>query len=1303
MKRLAALFRTLTRIDVPYDDPFDQLQARSLSLIIWSLIGLAFLYLVYLVFSNITPAYIPLYVGTVALFVVGLSFVLFLIRRNGLAEARFVIITLSLVVVLLGYVSQPSPAGMLVFVLPVIVSGVLFNRRGTVAITLLSFVALLGITIVGAFGLVSGVLATSSAPLDALGFGIFTVLAAGLILTIFSGGQRIVVRRNLVSTREFLNALAITKSLAQSPSVDHILNEAINAIRDQFGYYYVQAYLLERATGLPVLRARTGYGRRSAESSGDQSAQSDQGQLTSDEFSVINEVLKAGKPLRLTRNDPEQRRSQFLNTTQSELLLPIMWGDKALGLLDVQSVSGDSFTASQTEMLEAIATELGMILANTQLTTDLAKTTKEHEQLTTQLRDASRQLEYLNQEVVVRNWRRYLQSRGDEALGFNWKDGSFSQDSTVTPSLDRAFKASSPEIWDDGDEQVLGVPIVLRGQHLGAMEFRTAKEQGWSSRSLELSRIIAARLALALDNIRLYEQAQILANREQMANQVAARLQTKTDVDALIEIATESFRDALGATRTNIRLGIPGAEVREKWGKVMNPLTAIASLPLRIKGAIALLSGVLLAVVVSIFAFGEYSRAIQPASSTVVESLAHERSEVLSALVNTIVSTVQQIALDPNTTSTYSTLVANRSDAGALNKIQNVFRTILNTEPTYRQIRFVAPDGQVLFSIPASANNNESGEAYFKALAARNPSTRLDDVYIGPLEIEPTARMEVAVVVGANNQKVGYLVVTVDPEGSASPGTQNMFDNLRVVVSPSLGGIISFYLVGTDGRIISPALRPVASNEKLQNTAISLGTRSSTQTTQYISPLTGASVLGFSQPIGRLGMSVVAESRQIDLGGSNETGQFILKLVALLAAGMVVAVLLGLYLESTIFTPTRRLLKSLSVAAQGRLPSNIPVLNQRDEIGQLYLAYDALNDELKKNVQQLEARVTERTRDVEATRDIGQIISSIRNVDDVLREVIDLILARFENIYHAQVFLVDASGEYAILRVSTGEAGNKLLARGHRLAVGSQSVIGQVTVSSSPVVALDTSSSAVHKHNELLSETRAELALPLRSTEGVIGALDLQSKRVDAFTEADIRLFQTMADQLTVAITNARLFQQSQERLAEIEELNRQLIGEAWREYSSARQRTPQAKLAIGADNWSDLQRQAVETRKLAESTNGDVVTIAVPVNLRGEPIGAIELDLPSSAYNENTRQLAHELATRLATAADNARLFEQTQRLADRERLVNDIASKLIEQTDVTQILKIAVREVGYALRVPQTMIRLTASKDSKPYTDAQ
>ena len=105
-----------------------------------------------------------------------------------------------------------------------------------------------------------------------------------------------------------------------------------------------------------------------------------------------------------------------------------------------------------------------------------------------------------------------------------------------------------------------------------------------------------------------------------------------------------------------------------------------------------------------------------------------------------------------------------------------------------------------------------------------------------------------------------------------------------------------------------------------------------------------------------------------------------------------------------------------------------------------------------------------------------------------------------------------------------------------------------------------------------------------------------------------------------------------------------------------------------------------------------------MPVSLRGQVLGAVEWDIPRSAYNENTRQLARELAIRLAVSADNARLFEEAQRIAQRERLVNEIASKLTQQTDVTEILKTAVREVGQALHVPQTSIRLATGSDDTP-----
>ncbi len=168
--------------------------------------------------------------------------------------------------------------------------------------------------------------------------------------------------------------------------------------------------------------------------------------------------------------------------------------------------------------------------------------------------------------------------------------------------------------------------------------------------------------------------------------------------------------------------------------------------------------------------------------------------------------------------------------------------------------------------------------------------------------------------------------------------------------------------------------------------------------------------------------------------------------------------------------------------------------------------------------------------------------------------------------------------------------------------------------------------------------------------------------------------------------------------------LNRQLIGTAWQDYAGTRQgKLPGASTSNAeTQSWSETQRRAVETGEVVEHVGEDIVTFAVPVSLRGQVLGAVEWDIPRAAYTENARQLAGELAGRLAISADNARLFEQAQRVAQRERLVNDIASKLVQQTDVSEILKVAVREVGQALRVPQTSIRLGAARQSATESEA-
>jgi PAS domain S-box-containing protein len=160
---------------------------------------------------------------------------------------------------------------------------------------------------------------------------------------------------------------------------------------------------------------------------------------------------------------------------------------------------------------------------------------------------------------------------------------------------------------------------------------------------------------------------------------------------------------------------------------------------------------------------------------------------------------------------------------------------------------------------------------------------------------------------------------------------------------------------------------------------------------------------------------------------------------------------------------------------------------------------------------------------LQTAAEVSRATSSILDVDELLPQVVELIRDRF-NLYYAGLFLVDEAGEYAVLQAGTGEAGRKMLEAGHKLKVGGASMIGWCVVNTQARIALDVGKDAVRFGNPLLPQTRSEMALPLISRGRVIGAVTIQSAQPAAFTQEDITILQTMADQLANAVENARLF-----------------------------------------------------------------------------------------------------------------------------------------------------------------------------------
>ena len=557
--------------------------------------------------------------------------------------------------------------------------------------------------------------------------------------------------------------------------------------------------------------------------------------------------------------------------------------------------------------------------------------------------------------------------------------------------------------------------------------------------------------------------------------------------------------------------------------------------------------------------------------------------------------------------------------------------------------------------------------------------------------------------------------------------------------------------------------------------------------------------------------------------------------------------------------------------------------------GLVNLASRGLNDallrarryavELKAQSDQLEELVQARTQDLArrtnylgATTAVAQESASVLgDPQQLLSRVVDVISQQF-GLYHAGLFLVDSSGEWAELRAASSEGGRRMLARGHRLRVGvggiGQGIVGHVAARGEARIALDTGADAVFFDNPDLPDTRSEAALPLRVREEIIGVLDVQSVQKAAFDESSIATLQGVADQIAVAVENARLFAQTQATLSENQQLLVQVetglqetmalyeasqtisaapdnagvfqavvdhvsrsdidlcllvlfdpyegnlpqqleISQVWarldpsvgkglepgglagrrfdfaqfplRGYlradapqvvgehqllpdSASRQMwnrlgmqtlaflplkagarwigalglgTRQVANAFKEDALRPYQAMAsqaaiaIENRRLFASSEarlhelselyrsvtgkawgtflqaqpttteyefsqvesvGDVDNVwRIPLKVRGQDIGLVELESDRQTWSEQERALVEAVVTQTALALDGARLFEQTQRLAGRERLINEITGRIRASTGVPGILQTAARELATAMNVPHAVARIS------------
>jgi GAF domain-containing protein/HAMP domain-containing protein len=287
--------------------------------------------------------------------------------------------------------------------------------------------------------------------------------------------------------------------------------------------------------------------------------------------------------------------------------------------------------------------------------------------------------------------------------------------------------------------------------------------------------------------------------------------------------------------------------------------------------------------------------------------------------------------------------------------------------------------------------------------------------------------------------------------------------------------------------------------------------------------LDGVPVLGAYEWRPDWGLGVVAELPQADVYADlSGLAPFTIALVGIAA---LLSILVVVLVTNRMLRPLGSLTKLAERITHGDWAYRAPE-ERDDELGALAAGLNRMADDLSGMYQSLEARVEERTQQIRTAAAVARAVVSTPVLDDLLRRAVELIRDRF-GYYHVSIFMLDDDGKAAVLRESTGDVGSALKARGHRLAVGSESIIGWVTANNEARIASDVSSDPVHLKNELLPETRSEAAVPLQVGGTVLGALDVQSTKAGAFSSEDIEVLQTLADQLSAAIQNARLAQAS--------------------------------------------------------------------------------------------------------------------------------------------------------------------------------
>ena len=408
--------------------------------------------------------------------------------------------------------------------------------------------------------------------------------------------------------------------------------------------------------------------------------------------------------------------------------------------------------------------------------------------------------------------------------------------------------------------------------------------------------------------------------------------------------------------------------------------------------------------------------------------------------------------------------------------------------------------------------------------------------------------------------------------------------------------------------------------------------------------------------------------------------KFLVRLVAIFFGTLLLIVIAGIISANYLAKPIVGLRDAAEKISQGDFTYRITKIPGTRELAELAIDFNAMTTNLSELINDLEQRVAERTADIERKSDqlraaafIARQTAEVHDLASLLDIVVRLVSDRF-GFYHTGIFLVSETGDDAILQAASSEGGLRMIENGYSISMGALGTVGYALLQKRPRIVFDVGPDAIPFNNPDLPMTRSEAALPLVIRNEVLGVLDIHSDKPQAFGPDDIEVLQTLADQVAVAIENARLLDESKAAVMQLEVLTTDRTREAWSQEFNKKERVfTYTPLGLRADKSASKDDNAIHTS----------------ITLRGNKIGNISISRKQdNAWNKADEDLIFEVANQIGLAIDNIRLLEDATQRAKQEQTVGRLAARFGQSLDIDTLLQTAARELGQLPEVEEATV---------------